>query len=284
MNANTLTETFMGLLLMVPYGIIGILAFLVADWLLGMRESYHSGELIKGGNVAVGLRRFGLFVAIGIGMSGVYASGGSDLMADLKDSLLYASLLVLMVHFALFLNDVVVLPGVPNSKEVGDGNTAVAAAEVGSMIATGLIAKSAIAGEGGGLLVTLVFFVLGQVALLLAVRCYAAFHHPCRIVHHVESRNLAAGIVLGAKFMAYGLVVSTALVGSFAGWIDGITSFAITAAVGIVFLLAVDFIVDWLLVRWHTLRQLIDGGNVGSALVFAGGKVGMAYIISTLVL
>lgn len=284
MNMTTLTETFTGLLLMIPYGLIGIIAFLVADWLLGLRESYDSGALIKGGNVAVGLRRFGLFIAIGIGMSGVYASGGSNLVADLKDSVLYAVLLVIMVHVALFLNDVVVLPNVPNSREVGNGNTAVAATEVGSMIATGLIAKSAIAGEGGGVLATIVFFLLGQAALVFAVRCYAAFHGKCDIVTKVDGNNLAAGIVLGAKFMAYGLVLSTALLGSFTGWVDGITSFAITALVGIALLLLVDKLVDWRIIRWHTLRELIDENNVGSALAFAGGKIGMAYIISTLVL
>lgn len=283
------SETLTGLLLMIPYGIIGLLALVAAAWWLNAREGQaatgkNSGQQIKDGNTALGLRRLGMFIAIGIGLSGVYASGSAHLANDLVDSVLYALLLVVMVGIALNLNDMVVLPGVKNSVSVIGGNTAVAMAEVGSMIATGFIAKSAIAGEGGGVGATLVFFVLGQIALLLSVRCYAAFHHRCKIVSQVEEGNLAAGIVLAAKFVAYGLVVSTALAGTFNGWIHGIVSFVLAAAAGVVFLLASDRLVDWVLLRWHTVQELIDTKNTGSALVFAGGQIGMAWVVSTLLL
>ncbi len=284
MNVNTLIETGHGLLMMVPYAAIALLAFWAADTLLRVREPSNPDGRIKNGNVALGLRRFGLFIGIGIGLSGVYMSGTPDFATDLKDSVVYATLLVLMVFCALLLNDWVVLPNVSNNDAVDKNNVAVATVEVGSMIATGLVAKAAIAGEGGGLLATLVFFVLGQLALLASVRCYTAFHRKCQMAVEAEAGNLASGIVLGAKFMAYGLVISAAVSGPSTGWVDGISSFVITALGGIVFLLVSTKLVDWILVRSHTVQSLIQAKNPGAAFVLAGGQVGMAYVNSTLVL
>lgn len=284
MNNDVLMGTLTGLALMIPYAGIGLLTFVLADWWLGVREKVAVGAKIKEGNVALGLRRLGLFIAIGIGLSGVYTSESPNLINDLRDSALYALALVVMMHVALKLNDIVVLPGVPNSMEVNRGNTAVAATEVGSMIATGFIAKAAVSGEDGGFLIALAFFVLGQLALALSVRCYAFFRRKCRIINQVEGGNTAAGIVLGTKFFAYGLVLSTAIAGPFTTWADSLGSFALTAIGGLVFLLVVDWLVDLILVRWYTLQELIDQNSTGSALVFAGGKIGMAYVISTLLL
>lgn len=271
-----------GLLLMIPYALIGLAAFVAAAWWLRVRESEDPGPRIMQRNAALGIRRAGMFVAIGIGLSGVYAGGAHSVIEDLRDSVIYAALLVCMIAGTLTINDRIVLPHVQNHAEVRDGNLAVATVEVGSMIATSFIARASIMGEGGGVMATLVFFALGQVALLLSVRCYAAFRRQCDIVRSAERGNVAAGIVLAAKFVAYGLVLSTAIAGPSEGWVVDAGQFAITAAAGIVFLLATDKLIDWLLVRWHTVPELVADDNAGSALVFAGGKVGMAAVISTL--
>ncbi len=284
MEQFNLAETFNGLVLLAPYGAIALIALLLAELVLTLREGSGPSGKIAGGNAALGLRRFGLFVAMGIGLSGVYATGTPNFVADLTDSALYAVLLVAMLHISLFINDLVVLPSVRNSLEVRNGNVAVATVEVGGLIATGLIAKAAIAGEGGGIPATIVFFALGQLALVLAVRCYELVRKQCKIVSEVESGNNAAGLALAAKFLAYGLVIATAVGGNFTGWEHGVVSFAVTAIVGLVFLLVVDLFVDWFLMRSDNFKSMIATKNLASAFVFAGGKVGMAYVVSTLVL
>lgn len=284
MESINFNELFTGLVQMIPYGIIAFLAFLLGDVGLTMREGAGPSGSIRDGNTALGLRRLGLFVAIGIGLSGVYQNGTPNFVQDLQDSAIYALLLVVMMHIALTLNDIVTLPGVPNSQEVRNGNTAVATVEIGSLLATGFIARSAIAGEGGGVLATVVFFALGQVVLVLAVRLYELVRNRLSLVKEVEGGNVAAGLVLAAKFASYGLIISTAVGGSFVGWEAGLVSFAITAAIGLVFLLLVDWVIDIALVRSDTLGSLVTKRNVASGLVFLGGKIGMAWVISTLVL
>lgn len=285
MHTQLLTETLAGLALMIPYGLIGLLAFFASDWLMRLHEPSGWGRSSGKSLTALGVRRLGLFIALGIGLSGVYANGEPNFANDLKDSAFYAVLLVLMMWAALWLNDLIVLPGVPNSFTVGhSNNTAVATVEAASMIATGFLAKSAIAGDDGGVLATIVFFALGQIALSLSVRLYAALLGKPGIVIEVEDGNLAAGLVLGATIVAYGLVVSTALGGTFTGWADGIMSFGLTALVGIIFLLAASWLVDYVIIRWCTVRNIIERADTGSAFVYMGGLIGMAYVVSTLLL
>lgn len=278
------SELFNGLVMMIPYGFIALAAFLLSGFGLALREGPNVNESIRAGNAALGLRRLGLFVAIGIGMSGVYQNGTPNFVQDLQDSVIYALLLVVMMHIALSLNDIVTLPGVRNSQEVMNGNSAVAVAEIGSLLATGFIARGAIAGEGGGVLATVAFFALGQAVLVLAVRLYELVRGRLALVKEVEGGNVAAALVVAAKFVSYGLIISAAVSGSFTGWQEGLVSFAITATIGLIFLLLVDWIVDFAIVRSDTLGSLVTKRNVASGLVFAGAKIGMAWVISTLVL
>jgi uncharacterized membrane protein YjfL (UPF0719 family) len=280
---QTLQAILMDLVLMIPYGIIGLLAFLVADYVLAIRERGLAGGKIKSGNTALAIRRFGLLVAIGVGMAGVYEHGLATFVADITQCAIYTALLVVMLHIALVVNDAIVLPGVPNSKAIVDGNNAVALAEVGSLMATGYIAHSVMSGENGDILSTIVFFALGQAVLALSVFVYEKMPGRSRLVKETESGNTAAGILLGAKLWAFGLIIGTAVGGDFIGWQEGLTAFGLTALVGFAFLLIVDWLVDLVILRWDTFKSVIDTKNPASALVFAGGKVGMAYLVTSLI-
>lgn len=278
--------TFWNLANMVPYAVIAIGAFLLGELILYMREGPVRGgnKSIKDGNLALAFRRFGLFLAIGLGMAGIYTHPQPDLWQGVIENSIYALVLVGMMHVALIVNDAIVLPGVANSAEVRGGNTAVAVAEVGSLLATGVIANAVMSGEDGDIVTALVFFGLGQVVLALAVRVYQLIRSKSAIVAEVERDNLAAGILLGAKLWAYGLIIATAVGGDFLGWQQGLIAFALTAVLGFIFLLIVDWVVDLVIVRWDNFGGMIRSNAVASALVMAGSKVGLAYIASMLLL
>lgn len=272
--------TLTGLATMVPYMAMGFLAIWFAD-----RANSHlmmtTGD-VAGGNVAAGVRVSGLFIALGIGLSGVFAGNSRGFLAELAASAGYGVGLIAAMVIALKINDWMILPTVSNSLEIKKGNVAVAAVEFGGMIATGLIAKGAVMGESGGWQTSVVFFVLGQGAMVLLVFVYERLKRQYySLVEETGRGNAAAGILLGGELWAYGLIMSAAVSGNFAGWEHDIIAFAITAVSGMVFLYVAEWMVDEWIVTQYTAKEIVDGRHVQPALVLAAGKIGMAYVIST---
>ncbi len=256
-----------------------------------------SGQHIKlSNNIAANLRHAGVMIAIGVGMSGIFSGGNHNFFGDLTNSVGYTALLFVFVIVALKVNDWLVLPGVDNTQAVSEGNLSVAMVEVGGLIATGLIARAAFAGENGGYFASMAFFALGQLAMVLLVEVYEFLikkrllrttvpegeEKPKSIVKEVEAGNVAAGIILGGKLWAYGLVMATAAGGNFTSWTDGLTSFAVTAAAGMGFLYIAEWAIDKYVASWKTVEATITSKDHSSALMFAATKVAMAYVISTL--
>ncbi|KND51140.1 MAG: hypothetical protein ABA06_02385 [Parcubacteria bacterium C7867-001] len=272
------------LLLLLPYLGVAVLTLVISDFLLRIRERSTSSAEFLAGNNAIGLRRGGFLLGTLIGFSGILVGESSgNLTADLIVTAEYAGLLIVMMQIALLVNDALVLPNVANSSAVKGGNSAVAATEVGSMVATGLIAHAAIGGANGGMLPVIAFFALGQLALVFMAWSFSLVHGKAALVKEVEAGNLSAGVIMGAKFWAFGLIIAMAAGGQFTGWAEDLTAFGITAAAGLLFLYIAGWLVDFLIVRWQTLEQMVSTKNVASALAYGGGQVGMAYAVSVLV-
>ena len=278
-----LQNNFAGLALMIPYLAVGLAALWLSGRglaLAGMSVADQSAS-----NLASGIRYAGVFLAIGIGLSGVFAGSSRGFLIDFPISLGYGAGLVVFTLVALKINDWFVLRGVDNSAEVTRGNIAVATVEFGGMIATGLVARGAVMGESGGWESALVFFALGQVAMVLLVLVYERIQaSEYSLVNEVERGNVAAGVLLGGKLWAYGLIMSAAVDGGFKGWATDLTEFAVAAAAGMVFLYAAEWLVDRFIVLSHSAKESVLQGHVQSAIVLAAGKIGMAYVISTVAL
>lgn len=276
---------FMSIGQMLIYLAVAFIAILVSGRVLTALDKPGSGITAAGSNVAAGIRYGGLFVAIGIGLSGVFAGSSRGFISDLTTSVIYGGGLVVVMIVALKINDWLVLPVIDNSDEIAKGNVAVAAVEFGSMIATGLIAKGAVMGESGGWQTSIVFFLLGQSAMVLLVYVYERIRESqYSLVQEVGRGSVAAGIVLGGKLWAYGLIMAAAVAGNFTGWSQDIGAFVITAVAGMIFLYIAEWLIDLLILTRHTVKEVIDGKHMQPALLLAGGKVGMAYVISTVAL
>lgn len=279
--------SLVGIEAMALYGVMGFVSLLLGRFTLYLYESVgrrYGAEEMKV-NSAIGLRKAGVYLAVGTGLSGVFSGNGTDLWTDLYNSIGYAFPLSFAVIVALVVNDKFVLPGVNNSAAVREGNHAVAVVEIGGLIATGFIAKAAVAGEGGSFWGFLAYFALGQVVMCLLVRAYEAVQkRSFMIVQEVERGNLAAGIILGGKLWAYGLVMATAVGGPSSGIVADLTSFAITAAAGMFFLYIAELAIDKMLITWITVKESIESRSVSAAFVFAGAKIGVAYAISPIVI
>ena len=115
---------------------------------------------IDDGNVAVGLRRAGLYLGIAIALSGALGGASRGILLDLIQLLLDGLIITGFMFSSRFINDFFMLGNINNDNECIKtfelangtkivGNTAVGMVEAGMYIATGFILNGAISGSGG---------------------------------------------------------------------------------------------------------------------------------------
>lgn len=272
------------LMLMVLYSALAFVIVAFSYHVLQFRGAGNETDSIKQGNVALATRHFGYLVGLGMALSGVFLSAeGHTLASDVASTLGYGLLATAFMLIALFVNDKAILHGVDNNHAVrNDRNLAIAVVEAGGLIATGQIALAALQGNGSGVLSSVVFFALGQLAMVASILLYEKVKQ-LDIVDAVESGNLAAGFLMAGKLICYGLVLKTAVAGDSTGWTADLLSFALTAGVGIPLVFLAEYLVDLVIVRWTDVKDIVRDNNVATALVITGGKIGVIYTISTLV-
>jgi len=133
-------------------------------------------EIVENSHMSAGIRRSGLLLGVALAISAALTGGYHGLLIDMKEIAIYGLLAVVMMLITLKLNDKVLFPKRNNDKAIANDNQAVAWAEFGSLVSTGIIAFAAFAGEGT-VVSAMVFFALGQIALILVTVIYEAFNH-----------------------------------------------------------------------------------------------------------
>merc|ERR1719194_377252 len=104
---------------------------------------------------------------------------------------------MLLLFIAQIINDRVLLSSVDNSEELLNDNIAVACVEAGSLVACGRIMQAVLSGNsasvGEGFATILLYWVSGQLILLLFSACY---------------RNVAVGLSSGLTLVAVAFVIT----------------------------------------------------------------------------
>ena len=136
--------------------------------------------------------------------------------------------IVVFLFVAQALTDRVVIHGISNRQALRDGNVAVGLGELGVYVATGLIAYGSFAGEGGGIVAGLVFFAVGQVALLALAALYERVT-AWSVIQNIRDGNAAAGLMLAGMLVAFGFILHASLLGPFSGWGPDLAAFALSA-------------------------------------------------------
>ncbi len=250
-----------------------------------MRKVYDGDALIVGGrNLAVALRSAGLYLGVAVGMLGALSGGGGGFAADAIEMAIEGAVMVAFLYGALIVSDVVVVHGIRNDEALRDGNVAVGLVELGVAVATGLIAFGSFAGAGGGVGSAIVFFLLGQLALLAMAVTYERVT-PYQVVDGVRNGNVAAGLMLGGMLLAFGFILNAALLGPFRGWLQDIVGFVASAGMGIALLLLFQWPVDRLFLPSTTLRQEIETEpNPAAVAVAVAVKIALALVIGAVLL
>jgi len=152
-------------------------------------------------------------------------------------------------------------------------------------IATSLTYSDTLSGEGGGFWILLLFFLLGQLALLgitYAFRWLTSYDD----VQEIAAGNVAAALALTGLLIAVGLIVRWAVVGEYTGFFRSLGSFLLALLLALVFYPVRQVIVQWLLLggEMHWRNSLLDSEIAHDKNVAAGLLEATAYVTSALFL
>ena len=143
-------------------------------------------------------------------------------------------MVVIFLFITFEINDRIILRNVNNDEAVANGNVAVGAVEFSTFVGTGIIMNGAFSGEGGGLWAAGVFFILGQIALVIAFYLDAAISRR-NIQEQIELKgNVAEGIDMAGILIAISIILRASIIGPFTGWIPGLVGFGIYLVLGLV--------------------------------------------------
>lgn len=276
------------------FALAGLLFIYLAKRLDDWRtREFDDDRHIDDGNVAVGLRRAGLYLGIAVAMAGALSGGSSGFWADLIQLAVDGLIITGFLFSSRFINDYIMMGHMDNDAEcvkeftLADGstvtgNTALGMVEASMYIATGFILNGSLSGGGGtffqSLASAVVFFVLGQ-AVLLAFGFIYELVTPFNVREEIKKNNLAAGIGLGGILVALGIILMSSLSGPFTGWITDLAGFAVYTVYGIALLLAFRSLVDRLLLPTTNLATEIKQDRNVAAMVVVESAIAAAAII-----
>jgi len=272
------------------YTLIYVALAVVLKYALNFRSlsDYNADEQLAGGNLAVGLRRTGAQFGLAIAVTGVLSSSGADdLLADLFNTASYGFIAVVFMLSSLLITDRLVLPGVNNQEALKLGNVAVGFVEFGMLVATGIVAYSSMVGEGGGMLSSLSYFIAGQITLVALVIVYEKiFVRNFDIVEAIGNNNIASGIYLGGKMIAYSLILKSAIAGNGTSElpVDLALEFLAVAALAMFVLYLFEAILYRLIVTSANLSSMLNKDSIVPAVQLASAKIGIALILSNAIL
>jgi uncharacterized membrane protein YjfL (UPF0719 family) len=281
-------ETIYGLALGLCYVVLGLIVLILAKAFKDVLTPFAiDEELTRKDNHAVGLAVTGYFAGVIIIFLG--ASIGPEFAEDVTPSeflrtlgvdFLYAIGGIVALNLGRLVVDKLVLYKFSTVKEIiTDRNVGTGAVEFGCYVATALIVAGAIHGEGGGILSALVFFVLGQLVLVI----FALFYQWITrydIHREIERDNVAAGVALGGNMAAIGVILLKATSGDFVDWTTNLTDFVYYALAGFVTLMLLRWVTDWVLLPNATIpHEIAEDQNLNAAWIESIVAVGLSSVI-----
>jgi uncharacterized membrane protein YjfL (UPF0719 family) len=245
-------------------------------------------EIEENSNKAVGFRRAGLYVAIGIALVGTLSGTSQGLMEDVISLAIDGAVILVCLFACRALNDNIMLGHIDNDQEAKNGNSAVGLAECGMYMATGFILNGSLSGDGSGGIIagvigTVVFFAVGQALLLLFGLCYEKIT-PYNVRDEIKKDNPAAGLALAIMLVALGIILRASIAGPSSGWIQDFKGFGISAGYGIILLLVFRKMIDiFLLPNTNLETEIKRDQNVAAIAVTGSAILAVALIISSVV-
>jgi uncharacterized membrane protein YjfL (UPF0719 family) len=234
--------------------------------------------------MALSLRQGGLFLGSALALYGVLHGSTRGYVVDLKLIVIYGVLSTLGVIVSLYINNKIILPRINNLFEIGKNNIAVGLSEFGTAVGTGLIMMGAMTGDGS-FLTALVFFILGQIMLVVISYVYE-YITPYNVVEAIKDNNISAGIMLGGVQIAMGILLSHSVSGDFVDWTNDLTAFGVSAISGVILIgLLFNKLIDKVfLPNIKVNEEIVEGNHESDIFLAAMVKISLAILVSSVVL
>ena len=239
-------------------------------------------------NPAMGLAVAGYLFGVIWTITVLFGTPGRGLWQDVVDVALYGGLgivlltVVSLVSCRLFL-------GLHVREQLEAHNSAAAIVVGGAYVATSLTYSGALSGEGGGFWMLLLFFVLGQLALIAMTyvfRWLTGYDN----VREIESGNLAAGIAQAGLLIAMGVIVGQAASGDFTTLEDSLVGFLISLLVVVVLYPVRQLVVQCLILgaplRFRSIlldNEVAEDKNIAAGLLEASAYLSTALFITSVI-
>lgn len=258
-----------------------VVVFFVSKFVNDFLVPYSIDEqLTTHDNPALAISLSGYLLATIIIYIGALLGPSEGLVKDLMNVAIYSGIGIVLLNVSRFINDKILLKRFSNTKEiVEDRNIGVGAVQFGSYVASGLIIAGSIYGEGGGIITSLVFFLLSQVVLLIFSKVYNLIT-PFDLYKELEEDNGAAGIAFGGTLVALGIILLASIAGAFVSWKDSLLSFGITATIGLIALPIFRIFFDKLILSKSDLNhEIANDRNIGAGLLEMTIAIGLSAIL-----
>jgi len=259
-------------------GLVYLIAIFVILWIGKfvfdfVNRGFNVGEqLVKKDNFALALVVVGYFFGLVFALGGVMSGPSSGWVEDVLDIVFFGLLAIVFLNLSAWINDRVILYKFQNEKEIIEDRNAGTGIIVGANhLANGLIISGALSGEGGDLFTALIFWLAGQIALILAVFLYNMIT-PFNIHDEIEKDNVAVGVAVAGMLVGIGNIVRIGISGDFIGWFDNFSVFFGFLIFGLLLMPVLRLISDKLLLPGESLTDELvnqEHPNVGAAAVEA---------------
>ena len=240
-------------------------------------------ELVEKDNFAFAVAHVGYFIGLVLAISGAITGPSEGLGPDLVDIGLYGVLAILLLNLSVIVNDKILFPRFSVYHEITqDRNVGTGAIEGANAIGTGLIIFGAVSGEGGGLLTAVVFWLVGQLLLVVTAYVYRAIV-PYDVHDEIEQDNVAVGLGFAGALISIANLIRFGLMGDFYSWSDSLINIGIDVSIGLLFLPLVRWLTDKILLPGRKLTDELvnqETPNVGAGLIEAFAYVGGSVLIT----
>ncbi|MHC1743429.1 MAG: DUF350 domain-containing protein [Syntrophobacteraceae bacterium] len=260
--------------------VLFVLGKYVFQWL--HRRISLEKELIQRDNLAMAIAMGGYLVGLTMALGGALWGTSASLAKGVVSMAGYGVLAIVLLNAAGYLNDWLILTRSDADKEiVEDQNSGVGMVTAASHVATGLILNGVLSGEGGGLVALLIFWLLGQLALIVAAKVYDRIM-PYDVQLAMEGDNVAVGTAYAGVLLAIGNIVRFAVMGDFTSWAKSLSGFGISVLLGLVLLPVVRLAADKIILSGGSLTQELvkqDRPNIGAGVTEAICYVSMSFLV-----
>jgi uncharacterized membrane protein YjfL (UPF0719 family) len=248
------------------------------------RSKYnHTKEIEEGNNLALAFRMAGIYLGTSIGLFGVLDDPLFTIDYAIDSSVEIVMLMVFMT-VGLVLNDKFLLKGIDNDTGIKTNTISIGVVELGAMIATGIISGSSFLGGNSDLFSSTVYFILGQLTLILLCRIYTA-RYKYDITKNIYKGEIAPAILLSSLLISTGIILKTAIEGPFIIWQADIITLVLSVITSILFIVIfASKIIDSLFLPNSSIEQELEDKNPAAILIAGVLKISTAIALCAIII